>query len=84
MKKNFGSKGYPLIELIIVIAIVMIIIFGLLGSMKILTCDVWVGKQSALEAIQIKNPAVVKVIQLKRNFWSRSIAIVITEKGEQK
>ena len=80
MKK---SKGFTLIELMIIISIFIIIIFGF-GFIGVgIMGNYWYTQDNVLKEIRVDHPEIVEIIKDKRKIWSYSEIIVENKKGER-
>lgn len=74
MKKEQSKKGYTLIELLIVIAIVSILAFWLIAIPVSIRGNFWWTGQGVLSQLQEERPAVTKILNSKsqRNIFGYS------------
>ena len=70
-----------LIELITVIAFI-VICFVIIGG--VIMGNLWVGKSSALEAVQYKDSSITKIVRLEHGVWAYSKVVARDKSGVEK
>lgn len=85
MKRIRNSKGFTLIELMIVLAIICILVvgfgLGLIGGVAM--GNGWFFENDVLRKIQLNHPQASKIIDTERNIWRYSV-ITVEESGQKK
>ena len=82
------KKGFTVLELLIVVVLLFIIVGGVViyGGIICGVCkgNYWVSNNSALIAIQLDNPEIVRVLKIDRNIFARSEVIAEEENGDRR
>ena len=79
MKKY--NRGYTLIELLIVIAVVGIWFFGV---KLVYQGNFWFQTESALRELQATHSSVAKVLTTQRNIFDKSVLLIENKDGSRK
>lgn len=82
MKKH--NRGYTLIELMIVIAIVAILVVWFVGVKVICQGNFWFQTESALRELQASHSTVSKVLTTQRNIFDKSVLLIENKDGSRK
>ncbi len=79
------SRGFTLVELLIVLAIFAIVVVGIwgFGVMTICKGNSWFTEDSALRELQVDHKNVAKVLKTERNVYSDSVIVVENRDGSR-
>lgn len=75
-----NNKGYTLIELLIVLAIIAIVAAWIFGAVTLCRGNFWFSTNSVLRELKVEHPQVTEVLKTERNVFDKSV-ITVKENG---
>ncbi len=83
MLQRRSAKGFTVVEILIVVAIIGIIFIwgGLICG--VIKGNFWLSDKTALKAIRVDHGEIVKIVDINRNVFARSVVIAEDEDGNQ-